>query len=241
MQVQDPTPAPASPPAYRARITDYDGTIRILDYTAAEADALIETHLFDEDEVTPDRSGKITITRVITGWRSAGDTRPIQMTMTIVLTPVHVPRLTDRQFNDLTMIRSQESGSYAATLDGKRITAGFMSIAPASARRLIDHGWVTISPGQQLGKPVQHVTVSYAGRIAMALHQHRTSITIAPLDHWVTDALGGGEYIDGGSQFLASCSCTQWRTQLLDVRDIARAQARGHRQEQLRAVFDLSA
>jgi hypothetical protein len=226
-------------PAYRAVIRDYDGTTRTQEYTAAEADALIETHLL-EDEVTPagDRSGKIVVARTITGHRSAHDTRPVPLRMTITLTPIHAPRLTARQFDDLLLIRNQEDDSFGATLDGGRIAAGFVSISPSSTRRLMQRGWVSVTPWQEFGKPVQLVTVSYAGRIAMALYSHRTSITIAPLDKWVTDALGGGEYVDGGSQYCASCSCGDWRTGLLDVREVARGRARDHRYEQLRALFN---
>lgn len=228
--------------AYHARITDYDGAVRTCGYTAAEADALIGGHLFDEDDVTPasDRSGRITIVRTIDGYRSAADTRTVPMRMTVQLTPAHTPRLSRQQFRDLTLIRGHESGSYGAVLDGERINVGFVSIAPARAGRLFERGWLTVGPWQELGKPVQRVTVSYAGRIAMALNQHRTSITVAPLDQWVTDALGGGEYIDGGSEYIAACSCSQWRSGRMVVRAVACERARAHRLEHLEAVFDLS-
>ena len=66
----DPTPYEAQ---VSGEINDFDGTSCTRVYDAAEADALIDTAvLFDGAQVTPavDRSGRITITRTLTGSHS---------------------------------------------------------------------------------------------------------------------------------------------------------------------------
>lgn len=221
--------------AYHATITDYDGRIRTRDYTAAEADALIDTAQFDDDQVTPatDRSGHITITRVITS-------HPISKRMTTELAPAHSPRLSTRQYEDLALVRELEDRTYGAILSADRIDAGFNSIPPARSRRLFAHGWLVSTVWEENGKPVQRVTVSYAGRIAMTLYEHRTAIGVVPFRTWVNGALQGS-WEDGGSQYLAWCSCDQWRTKPLVVRDVARRAARRHREEHLQAVLEWAA
>jgi hypothetical protein len=223
-------------PAYTAAITDYDRTATTRTYSALEADALIATALFDDDEVTPDadRSGRLTITRTITGHRSATDTEPRTLRRTIHLEPVCAPRrVTERQYEDLRLIRGCESRRFPARLIGDRVQAGVASIPPAAAARLFARGWLTAEPGGA-------ITVSYAGRIAMALHEHRADPGYVGTDKWVTLATGGGQWEPGPGLYLSRCSCGHREETRFDVQAMAQQASRAHRLVHLRAVFDLA-
>jgi hypothetical protein len=224
-------------PAYHARITHYDGSVSTRDYTAAEADALIDCDLCDGNTVIPagDRSGRITITRACTGPRSATDSTPVKATMTIELEPAHAPRLTERQYKDLVIVRDHEERTYGAKLSAAgRIDAGFASIPPSSACRLFARGWLLLTPLEENGRPVPCVSVSYAGRIAMVLHEHRTTTTEGREECIDAD---GRERLSGWIS-KAWCSCRQWSTSVAGDRNAVRWAARRHRQEHLRPVFD---
>ncbi|MFD8387408.1 hypothetical protein ACFV2X_54580 [Streptomyces sp. NPDC059679] len=228
--------ATENPPAYTAKITDYDRSVSTRTYSAVEADALIATALWDDAEVSPDadRSGCITITRVITGHRSALDAEPVTMRRAIRLEPVSAPRrLTARQYEDLRLIRDCESASRAAVLADGRVRAGFVSIPPGAAGRLLERGWLTAEPGGA-------VSASYAGRVAMVLHEHRAETGYVGMDKWVTDALGVGEWQIGDPLYLSRCSCGHRAEGLFEVRAMAQQASRKHRLEHLRALFDLT-
>lgn len=224
-----------TPHAYTARITDYDGSTSSPAYTAAEADSLIAAALCDGDEVTPDtdKSGRITITRTITGYRSATDTMPRTMRHTVRLHPVCAPsKLTARQHTDLAMVQQREEYG-GAVLDGGRIVAGFGELAPAAAARLLDRGWLA---AHQDGT----VTVSYAGRIAMALREHRTRTGCMGTDVWRVDAEGVGGWEMGRGLYLSQCSCGRRDGHRYECTSMAQRASRAHRVEQLRAALDLA-
>ncbi|MFJ5142672.1 hypothetical protein [Streptomyces sp. NPDC088707] len=221
--------------AYRAKITDYDRTVSERAYTALEADALIATALLDEDEVIPDadRSGRLTVIRTITGHRSALDTEPRTLRRTIRLEPVRAPRrLTPRQYEDLLLILAQDERGGGTLVDG-RIRAGIASIPPAAAARLLEHGWLAVEPGDV-------VTVSYAGRVAMTLHDHQAATGYMGTDKWVVDAFGVGEWQIGPGLFLSRCSCGYRSPSRFDDRAMAQRESRRHRLEHLRTAFQLA-
>ncbi|MFF0386802.1 hypothetical protein [Streptomyces sp. NPDC004286] len=221
--------------AYTARLTDYDGSQRTRMLPAAEADSVIAAALWDEDKVAPDtdRSGRITITRTITGYRSATDTEPRTLRHTARLEPVCAPgKLTARQHDDLTMVQQREEYG-GAVFDGGRVVVGFGELAPAAAARLLDRGWLA---AHQDGT----VTVSYAGRIAMALREHRTRTGYMGTDVWRVNALGEGGWEMGPGLYLSQCSCGHRDGHRYDWKSMAQRASRAHRLAHLRAVFDLT-
>ncbi|QNS09399.1 hypothetical protein [Streptomyces xanthii] len=224
-----------NPPAYTAKITDYDRSVSTRTYSAVEADALIAAALCDDDQVSPDadRSGRITITRVITGHRSALDTWPVTLRRTIRLEPVYAPRrLTARQYEDLQLIREREATPGAALTNGC-VRAGIVSIPATATRRLLERGWLTVEPDGA-------ASVSYAGRVAMTLHEHRAETGYMGTDKWVVDAFGVGEWQIGEPLYLSRCSCGYRAEGRFEVRAMAQQASRAHRREHLRAVFDLA-
>jgi hypothetical protein len=228
--------------AYTATITDFDGAITTHAYSAVEADALIETAImFDIAKVTPaaDRSGRLTITRNIASPRSACDPTLTVKTRTTVLQPAHAPRLTNRQHQDLALIRKWEARpSDGATLDqAGRIVMRFHVLTALAARRLIDRGWLTITEATEEGTPVQGVTVSYAGRIAMALYEHRTRTGSLASDYSASGAFGSFS-VPCPPTYFAACACG-WQGPSRSSEDpaIARGHAKTHRQEHLQRVF----
>lgn len=88
---------------------------------------------------------------------------------------------------------------------------------PSSTRRTL-----TLAELCEGRTAVPRVTVSHAGRIALALADHRITTTTG--------------YFDGVSR--AWCSCEQWRTTVAS-RDLSvvRLAARHHRRTELQAVF----
>ncbi|MEW2615192.1 hypothetical protein AB0937_34410 [Streptomyces sp. NPDC047880] len=224
-----------NPPAYTAKITDYDRSVSTCTYSAIEADALIAAALCDDDEVSPDadRSGRITVTRVITGRRSALDAERVTLRRTVRLEPVCAPRrLTARQYEDLRLIREREATPGAALANGC-VRAGVVSIPAAATRRLLERGWLTVEPDGT-------ASVSYAGRVAMTLHEHRAETGYMGTDKWVVDAFGVGEWQIGEPLYLSRCSCGYRAEGRFEVRAMAQQASRRHRLEHLRAVFDLT-
>ncbi|MGW0493666.1 hypothetical protein [Streptomyces olivaceus] len=178
-----------NPPAYTAKITDYDRIVSTRTYSAVEADVLISAALCDDDEVSPDadRSGRVTITRVITGRRRALDAERVTLRRTTRLEPIWAPRrLTARQYENLRLIQEREVAP-GATLTNGCIRIGVESIPAAATRRLHERGWLTVEPDGT-------ASVSYAGRLAMTLHEHRTETGYMGMNVRVTDALGIGEW-----------------------------------------------
>ncbi|MFD6115537.1 hypothetical protein ACFWG0_36380 [Streptomyces yangpuensis] len=222
-------------PAYRAKTVDYDQTVTARTYTALEADALIAAALWDEDQVIPDgdRSGRMTIIRTITGHRSAGDTERRTLRRTTRLEPVRPPRrLTARQYEDLALVLARDARG-GGKLEGGRIAAGIASIPPSATTRLVEHGWLAVDPDGA-------VTVSYAGRVAMTLHEHQAGTGYIGTDKWVVDAFGVGGWEIGSGLFVARCSCGYRSPSRFDDRAMAQGASRGHRMKHLRAAFDLT-
>ncbi|KIF02252.1 hypothetical protein PL81_31005 [Streptomyces sp. RSD-27] len=222
-------------PAYRAKTTDYDRSAFERTYTALEADALIAAALLDGDEVIPDadRSGRLTVIRTITGHRSALESEPRTLRRIIRLEPVRAPRrLTPRQYADLSLILARDEQGGGKLVDG-RIRAGIASIPPAAVVRLFEHGWLTEESGGV-------VTVSYAGRVAMTLHEHQAGTGYIGTDKWVVDAFGVGGWEIGSGLFVARCSCGYRSPSRFDDRTMAQGASRGHRMKHLRAAFDLT-
>ncbi|GHH31431.1 hypothetical protein [Streptomyces rubradiris] len=224
------------PPAYTAKITDYDRSVSTRMYSADNADALIAAALCDDDEVSPDadRSGRITITRMITGHRSALDPTRVTLWRTIRLEPVCPPRwLTTRQYKDLRLIQEREAAPGTILVNGC-VRAGVVSVPAAATKRLLERGWLTVGPDGT-------ASVSYAGRVAMTLHEHRTETGYMGTDKWVVDGFGIGEWHIGEPLYLARCSCGYRAEGRFEVRAMAQQASRKHRLERLRAVFDLTA
>ncbi|MFF5668845.1 hypothetical protein ACFY8S_01695 [Streptomyces hygroscopicus] len=217
---------------YRATVTDYDCTTSVQDLTTSEADALIAAALFSENEVAiaPDWSGRITITCAVTGPRSATDPASVTVKRVTVLEPVHVPRLSKRQYADLVLIRERE---WMATFtDSGRVGCGLRgSVPPAATARLIERGWILLTPGAPSSPSAPSVAVSYGGRLAMALYEHRTAgnglVTFDP-DFSVHSQAG---------VYVASCACGWRGPGNSDQVAFTRGQARAHREEQVRAAF----
>ncbi|MFH9250888.1 hypothetical protein ACH4LK_36315 [Streptomyces lydicus] len=213
-------------------MTDYDRTIAARTYSAGEADALIASALFDEDDVSPDadRSGRITITHVTTGHRSALDCEPRTLRRTIRQEPAYTPRqVTVRQYEDLRLVHMRESEKSSARVVDGRIQAGLTTIPPAAAERLFTRAWLTAHPDGTL-------TVSYAGQVAMVLYEHRAETGYVGTDKRVVDAFGVREWQIGDPVFLARC-CGYRADYRFDVRAMAQAACRKHRYERLRGVF----
>ncbi|CAM5614471.1 hypothetical protein ACIPPN_26660 [Streptomyces diastaticus] len=135
--------------AYQARTTDYDGSVSERPLTAAEADDLIAWAIVEKDKVDPDtdRSGRLTITRTVTGWTTATGTDRRTLRRVVRLKPTVKPRrLTERQYQDLDLVVGEEYSSTPARRDRGRVHAGFGSIPPAAAERLFAAGWLTEDP-----------------------------------------------------------------------------------------------
>lgn len=217
------------PIAYHATITEYDGTSHSRDYTASESDVLIDTAtLFDDDPavVTADRSGSITITRTLIGPSSALSPEFVMKKRLISLIPAASPRPSPRQYEDLTLIRSWEA--QRASGQGENVQP-FPSIHRNRATRLWSKGWLT-STGNAGGTTHKWMGVSYAGRISLALREHRTignlSVCFEP-DFSVHS---------GNSCYRASCSCGWVGPAASEDLGISRGHARKHLRDRLQAA-----
>src|SRR5690606_14915754 len=121
-----------------------------------------------------------------------------------------------------------------ATLTGDgRIGCGLGgSIAPAATARLVERGWVTLIPDDQPGPRSPRVAVSYAGRIAVALYEHRTT------GNGVATFNPNFEAHCDDVVYVASCACGWRGSGNSEDPAITRGHAHAHRSEQLRAVLD---
>ncbi|MEU3262387.1 hypothetical protein ABZ694_32190 [Streptomyces albidoflavus] len=219
--------------AYQARTTDYDGAVSERPLTAAEADDLIAWAIVEKDKVVPDpdRSGRLTITRTITGWTTATGTDRRTLRRVVRLEPTVRPRrLTERQYQDLDLVAGQEDSSSPARRAEGRVHAGFGSIPPAAAARLFTAGWLIEDPDGT-------VLVSFAGRVAMVLHQHRTETGHMGTHKEITRADGVRLWTSGISLYLARCSCGHRDDHRYEEQAAAQAASRAHRAEHLRALF----
>ncbi|MGW5817252.1 hypothetical protein [Streptomyces noursei] len=211
--------------AYQGRFADFDGSVHERELSTGEADALISSALFDEDEVVPatDRSGALTLVRVIE------DQEGRELRRTVTLTPPRSPQLSGAQYAQLADVRAwEEFHPEGGSVDAEGgVVMRFVRLSPTVARRLVARGWllVTSGPGREA------VTVSYAGRVAMALREHRTQATVVASDG---PAPGGlSEYLGGGHVFVGSCFCG-WRTEVaFESRSLAQGHAATHRGEEL--------
>ncbi|MEU5978483.1 hypothetical protein [Streptomyces sp. NPDC047315] len=224
-------------PAYRVTVADFGGARSTRTLTPAEGDILIDSALCDGDDVVPDadRSGRITITRTIRGRLSAVDAELRTLRRVVRLEPVCGPRLvTARQYDDLTLIHDRDApGKFPARLVEGRLRAGFAVISPAATARLFGRGWLTSHTDGA-------ITVSYAGRVAMALHEHRNEIVFIGTHRWVQRSDGTGGYEPGMPLYRAGCSCGHRAATRFEERACAQAACRRHRLNHLRAVFGLA-
>ncbi|WP_432091429.1 hypothetical protein [Streptomyces sp. NRRL F-5630] len=220
--------------AYRATVFDYDGITSEtpLALTAAEADTMIGLAVCDGDEVTvdPDRSGRFTLIRALTGRSTAtGPARTLRKVTRLV--PTTAPRtMTARQYEDLTIVHERENARTAARLRDGRVDAGLQCVPLAATGRLLGRGWLTADPSGE-------VWVSYAGRIAMALHEHRAEILFKGLDKLVRRADGSESWEPGGGLFRAACSCGHRGEGWREERRSASRDVREHRRAFLLAVM----
>ncbi|PNE43407.1 hypothetical protein [Streptomyces noursei] len=233
--MSDARPVSGVPVAYRISVTDYDTTQRVRTCTAAEADALLDVAILDDDQlsIAHDRSGRITLTRTLTGPRTATDPTMVTKHQTTVLTPVHPPRLADSQYTLLAELHAwnNDHPSRGAKLtDSGRITFGFTAAPPAVVRRLVAGGWVALASSKTKDVPFLRATVSYAGRIAMVLHEHRTR------GNGIVNHEPDWRIHPGNPVYIASCTCG-WYGPTADDAAITRGHARNHRHEQLQAIF----
>ncbi|MER7952348.1 hypothetical protein ABTY59_33645 [Streptomyces sp. NPDC096079] len=219
-------------PAYRVSHHHYDGTITARHRTAPEADALLASHLFDQDEVVadPGLTGRIALIRTVTGPRSATDPTPVTATRTTFLDPLHTPKPTPRQYDDLCIVQAPRGRTVAVLTADGRVDAGILAVPPAATTRLLTRGWLSVTD-VPTGPP--QVTVSCAGLIAMTHHRHQISIVS-----------GSADYTDhrrlertGGWITKAWCTC-DWVTTIAGDRAPVRYAVRNHRREHLRAALD---
>ncbi|MGW7504406.1 hypothetical protein ACWGIR_23135 [Streptomyces albidoflavus] len=216
-----------APAVCRSTVTHFDGTVSVREISSALADALIEADLCDlagggSIEISPAlRSGAITLTHASTGPRDATSGEWVTAHRTNLLEPLHAPRLRPAQYRALWLVADGEKRTYGPKLRDGLVVAGLAAVPPAMTRRLFARGWFRIEPATEDGKPVQRVVVSYAGRIAMTFHEHRT------------------ETAEGQWDARAWCSCQQWRTHVQADRASVQRAARLHREERLKAVFGL--
>lgn len=108
--------------------------------------------------------------------------------------------------------------------------AGFGSIPPAAATRLLAAGWLTEDPDGT-------VQVSFAGRVAMVLHQHRTETGHMGTDKEIVRADGVRVWAPGIPLYLARCSCGHRDEHHYEAQATAQAASRAHRAAHLRALF----
>ena len=219
--------------AYQARTTDYDGSVSERPLTAAQADDLIAWAIVEKDKVVPDtdRSGRLSITRTITGWATATGTDRRTLRRVVRLEPTVRPRrLTERQYQGLDLVAGQEDSSSPARRDRGRVHAGFCAIPAAAAERLFAAGWLIEDPDGT-------VLVSFAGRVAMVLHQHRTETGYMGTHKEIVRADGVRVWTSGIPLYLARCSCGHRDEHRYEEQAAAQAASRAHRAAHLRAVF----
>lgn len=133
----------------------------------------------------------------------------------VELHPRWRPVLTPWQARDLTLLAGRDA-CLRMRPEGVIITAGLARIPPAATRRLLHRGWVACLHVRD-GAPV---AVSVAGRLALALHQHRTRTRHPRGWHFAADnprgpqVVGrdrhGGRIYDGTSTAICSCGWSQY-------------------------------
>ncbi|MET9402661.1 hypothetical protein [Kitasatospora sp. NPDC002965] len=225
------------PVAFTARITEFDGTRRTAALSAAEADAVIDSALlFDEAAVTAggERHGTLTITHSISHPPSACGTLPASRRWTAVLEAAHPVRPTLRQYEDLALLAAweEEHPEGAMLTPAGAAATRFEHVPPASARHLLAAGWLTPDGGGAHG----HVTVSYAGRIAMTLYQHRLRTGVVGAEAWASGAISGG-WVACPPLYVEGCTCG-WRGPAPSGdAAIVRGHGRDHRQGELQRLF----
>ncbi|MFE4019267.1 DUF3560 domain-containing protein [Streptomyces sp. NPDC059101] len=233
----DPNMVAPAPAAYHVAITDYDESQQERTYTAAEADLLLDVAMLQDDQliIADDHSGRIAVTRILTGPRSATNPTLVTKRKITTLTPLRSPRLTSSQYELLSEVQTwnNDHPSRSAQLtDSGHIASGFTAITPVAARRLVDGGWVALTANDAVDDAVQHVDVSYAGRIATALHEHRTR------GNGIVNHEPDWGKNPGNSVYVASCSCG-WYGPQSDDAAITRGHARNHRHEQVQAAIGI--
>jgi len=205
-----------------------------------------------------DATGRLVLRRQHFFFTGRGD-EVRQQWRTWEMEPVARPTLSPRQAEDLRAVagsRHWPGGDYSkpqvagavlqvntiGTREEQRVDcSGFYSLPPAAWRRLVDKGWLWFPSGRVTVQEPVRVTV--AGRVALALREHQTRTSapvgyIKPADHpnreiarsgLIGPWRKGGRVYDGTSFVVCSAGCFQGRC--LDSRNLAQAEARGHRAE----------
>lgn len=165
--------------------------------------------------VVPDVELDGTITLIRVGWHG-------KPKLTVTLKPTRkMPLVTKSMADDLEeLIKCRNPVVHGPG----RIRAGFYSVPPAATARLWERGLIDFGDNKE-GDPV---TVTLTGHLALALRTHRAETT-HPIGEYTED----GPLPTGGARAHCTCgwSCLEPR------RDQARAVAKQHREEQLRAAI----
>lgn len=210
-------PAPA---AFYMTVTQADGTVSEGICTEAQAARSLATAARRGYRVEATRNGGAVIVRDIRG-------SVVPRKHTVTLEPVApTGKVTPAMRADLDAIAKRRAGAW---LVRGRINAGFYSIPPASAARLVQRGLVTVEGTA--------VAVSIAARLAMLAQDHHTETGEPRGYHREVGVIGpwrkGGCVYDRSS--VAHCAC-RWSYPAED-RDSARRKAHEHRQEATAALL----
>jgi hypothetical protein len=213
-------------PAYIEVVTHGDDPPVTGSVTAVEADGVVGTAIRRGYRVEPTEHGVLVLRRPTAR-------------IVVELRPVCRPAPTRSQAQDLSLLAGHRSAHLRARPEGLLITAGIARIPPAAARRLLGRGWVGCLTVQD-GEPV---SVSVAGRVALALRQHRTRSTHPRGWHFAADnphgpqVVGrdrhGGRLYDGSSRAVCSCGWSQFA----ERRPQAAHAARQHRLDSVIAAL----
>jgi hypothetical protein len=226
---------------FRETVTNSDGTTAEGTCTEEHAMSLLATATRRGYRIEATRKGGMVITRDVLipdGERAARRTR------TVTLEPAApLPSITATAREDFAQINQRAAAGLSSRLVGARIQAGFYSIPPAAASRLIRGGLVILADDGT-------VTVSLAARLAMHAQDHQTRCSqprgyVHPTDIGRIDCGrnggGGRSGLVYSASSATSCSCRTWSYPAEDVNH-ARRFAREHRQaataEMVRALLD---
>lgn len=247
------------PHLYDVTITNPDGSTETEQWRQSRASHHVrrQVHLISAGEtrlqVDPatDATGALRVVQTIPA-RSGAD-----LVKTWDLVPLVRPKLTEAQFDDLAALAESTWKAGGGTYRGGTVhlvqrggvqrasvsLSGYDALSPARFELLIRKGWASmVTPDLVEGAPV---TVSLAGRVALALaaHQTRTSSPngyIKPADHPNPEiansgAVGpwrkGGRIFDGIS--YAVCSCGELKGKACERRYLAQSVTRAHRAEKV--------